>query len=1084
MGGGKDIRRGLEPLEFEECIVDSPEFRDNLNRHEKELDHTSQQIKRIIKEVKDLMSAAKVLSTRMKQLAILLNDFNFECIGTAQTDDENVICESLKRFGAIIGTIEDEREKMLTLADKHIIESLEDFRKKQIGGVKENKKKFDKKTEKFCQSQERFLNMSTKKPENTIQEADASLGMHEREYIQESLSYVLRIQEVQERIKFEFVEILLAFISGWLVFYHTAHEQAEDHRDYLQDLRHKVQKTRENFEEAREKVTELKTKYMEKRTKSEEIFTKRGYLFLMEKSSLLKISLLEPFKATWTKYYCTFKKQKREFTMLQFNQMNHSFTRPEAREDEKLTLFSCQRRASEFEKRFCFDLTFKERPGIVYTFQALSEKDHRSWLSAMDGTEPTYLVPGKMKATEAYQLDETGFMFVRRCIQILEGRGLEDEGIYRKSGVGTKINKLLALGMERKDNEDVFTDDKYRDLMESNTIASALKMYLRNLNEPLMTYHYHSGFIEAAKKESLNQRVNEVHKLVYKLPQPNFEMLDMVIRHLTEVSRKYEKNKMSVFNLGVVFGPTLLRPLEETVAAILDIKFNNIVINILIENYERIFKNDPSTGVATAVNAAVSAANLHPSSSSPPTRMPRASQVGKAASTGGGGGGGGGGSVGRSSLYSPEQKVYRVLAKSNYQDPTMSSSLQNIPNGMIYAHGPASASNSTPPGGVTSSSSNTNGGAGGGGGVGSSLTVVSAHATNGARPAQMGSMKNLHAMTQNELGGRRSGSSSTDAAAAVYGILGGGGGPSTNGGAALQAHHATPATASSNLRHADYLMATATPVAQSASSSHIYTNASSNRLSLNDVSPPTATMRKERHLQTSGSSSAVIGSGPQQHPPVQRSHFAYSQAKHYSPVAAASTSSSNESVCDSLSSNNGLIGVGVGGSGGAALITGGGGGGGGGSSANVTRLLNARSSIDYPPITSQTSSLSTLLGSTCDDIVTATAAPSMIGGSGMGSLTGAGNGSGSTNESADYAPTKMHRNRDINQIKRDLSAGTARVRTLYACMGESEGELSFEPNQIITNVRFSHEPGWLQGTLNGKTGLIPENYVEHLKPYH
>lgn len=55
-----------------------------------------------------------VLSTRMKQLAILLNDFNFECIGTAQTDDENVICESLKRFGAIIGTIEDEREKMVS----------------------------------------------------------------------------------------------------------------------------------------------------------------------------------------------------------------------------------------------------------------------------------------------------------------------------------------------------------------------------------------------------------------------------------------------------------------------------------------------------------------------------------------------------------------------------------------------------------------------------------------------------------------------------------------------------------------------------------------------------------------------------------------------------------------------------------------------------------------------------------------------------------------------------------------------------------------------------------------------------------
>lgn len=55
-----------------------------------------------------------------------------------------------------------------------------------------------------------------------------------------------------------------------------------------------------------------------------------------------------------------------------------------------------------------------------------------------------------------------------------------------------------------------------------------------------------------------------------------------------------------------------------------------------------------------------------------------------------------------------------------------------------------------------------------------------------------------------------------------------------------------------------------------------------------------------------------------------------------------------------------------------------------------------------------------------------------------------------------------------------------RVRTLYACLGESEGELSFEPNQIITNVAPSPEPGWLRGTLNGRTGLVPENYVEPL----
>lgn len=59
------------------------------------------------------------------------------------------------------------------------------------------------------------------------------------------------------------------------------------------------------------------------------------------------------------------------------------------------------------------------------------------------------------------------------------------------------------------------------------------------------------------------------------------------------VVAKSDKNLMNVSNLGVCFGPTLLRPEEETVASILDLKFYNIVVEILIDNYERIFFNDP-----------------------------------------------------------------------------------------------------------------------------------------------------------------------------------------------------------------------------------------------------------------------------------------------------------------------------------------------------------------------------------------------------------------------------------------------------------------------------------------------------------
>lgn len=66
--------------------------------------------------------------------------------------------------------------------------------------------------------------------------------MLEREYLRESLTYVLQIQEVQERIKFEFVETVVGFMQGWLTFYHSGHEVAEDTKDYINDLLQRVQK--------------------------------------------------------------------------------------------------------------------------------------------------------------------------------------------------------------------------------------------------------------------------------------------------------------------------------------------------------------------------------------------------------------------------------------------------------------------------------------------------------------------------------------------------------------------------------------------------------------------------------------------------------------------------------------------------------------------------------------------------------------------------------------------------------------------------------------------------------------------------
>ncbi|XP_014678936.1 PREDICTED: rho GTPase-activating protein 26-like, partial [Priapulus caudatus] len=118
---------GLLPLEFSDCLSDSPYFRENIHAHERELENTSQQIKSMIKECKDLLAAARTLSKAQRNFSSTLMRFKFECIGNTQTDDEVVIAASLKEFGKLISAIEDERDRMLERAYDQFILPLETF---------------------------------------------------------------------------------------------------------------------------------------------------------------------------------------------------------------------------------------------------------------------------------------------------------------------------------------------------------------------------------------------------------------------------------------------------------------------------------------------------------------------------------------------------------------------------------------------------------------------------------------------------------------------------------------------------------------------------------------------------------------------------------------------------------------------------------------------------------------------------------------------------------------------------------------------------------------------------------------------
>ena len=76
------------------------------------------------------------------------------------------------------------------------------------------------------------------------------------------------------------------------------------------------------------------------------------------------------------------------------------------------------------------------RPNTVYTYQALSEEDLELWLDAMDGKEPVYERPLRPSDASQTFLDEAGFNFIQRCIQVLEYRKLFQ---YMKEQYGNSI---------------------------------------------------------------------------------------------------------------------------------------------------------------------------------------------------------------------------------------------------------------------------------------------------------------------------------------------------------------------------------------------------------------------------------------------------------------------------------------------------------------------------------------------------------------------------------------------------------------------------------------------------------------------
>lgn len=178
------------------------------------------------------------------------------------------------------------------------------------------------------------------------------------------------------------------------------------------------------------------------------------------------------------------------------------------------------------------------------------------------------------------------------------------QGIYRVSGSRVRVERLCQA----------FENGRALVELSGNSphdVSSVLKRFLQELTDPVIPFHLYDAFISLAKTLHADpgddpgtpspspEVICSLKTLLIQLPDSNYNTLRHLVAHLFRVAARFMENKMSANNLGIVFGPTLLRPLDNPRAAgaipvtcLLDSGHQAQLVEFLIVHYEQIFGMD------------------------------------------------------------------------------------------------------------------------------------------------------------------------------------------------------------------------------------------------------------------------------------------------------------------------------------------------------------------------------------------------------------------------------------------------------------------------------------------------------------
>eukprot|EP01087_Luapelamoeba_hula_P014650 TRINITY_DN4335_c0_g1_i3.p1 TRINITY_DN4335_c0_g1~~TRINITY_DN4335_c0_g1_i3.p1 ORF type:complete len:330 (+),score=63.50 TRINITY_DN4335_c0_g1_i3:184-1173(+) len=184
------------------------------------------------------------------------------------------------------------------------------------------------------------------------------------------------------------------------------------------------------------------------------------------------------------------------------------------------------------------------------------------------------------------------FPVVDTLCTFIEEHGADETGLFRVRGKQEQSTELTTAFKEWREGEPL---PHIEEDASVHDVATALKSYLREQQQPTIACSFYQSFIDVLDIEDETKQLDELKEQISKLPDNNRVVLRRVVQMLSVIEKQSLHNMTSASDLAVVFGPALMRPDDITMDILFQTKFQCLIVEMFISYSTYLFGDESNT---------------------------------------------------------------------------------------------------------------------------------------------------------------------------------------------------------------------------------------------------------------------------------------------------------------------------------------------------------------------------------------------------------------------------------------------------------------------------------------------------------